>query len=60
MKRHFKKRKKSCFFKSEKNVKYEFSNTGAGVTIDIGVGTIFWLGEQKLVKKTIKTIKFKV
>jgi len=39
------------FFKSEKNVKYEFSNTGAGVTIDIGVGTIFRLGEQKLVKK---------
>jgi len=27
LKRHFKKRKKSCFLKSEKNVKYVFSNT---------------------------------
>jgi len=25
--RHFKKRKKSCFLKSEKNEKYVFSNT---------------------------------
>jgi len=25
--RHFKKRKKSCFFKSEKDVKYVFSRT---------------------------------
>ena len=39
--RHFKKRKKSCFFsKSEKSEKYVFSNTGdaalCGVTVAAG------------------------